>query len=799
MIYVLAVGINRYSADEVPNLSGPVNDIDRFTGFLEEVLPTGEVEVKRLENHQAKRDNIIQGFDHLKQAGKGDTAIFYFSGHGSRQQSAPEFKPYSTDGLEETLVCFDSRYNGNPDLADKELAALMAEVHSRGPDIIAFMDNCHSGSTFRAIEQASHFVPKLAPQSFFSRELSDYYGHQSFFRDHVFAYPEYSMLAFTACSYLEKALEDAKRYEGVFSKALLSLLQQLYGNDQLTGVSYADLFFKLRHKIRHYVSNQTPQLDIYGGFDSNKVFLGGNRVKISKNYRVYYSKDNKQWMLSAGAIHGIQSDELTLSRGRVHLYDQQDKEVKEVGQFKAIRLQDSVLALGLEPAEHIFQAHLSGVLIDRLPIGLTLEEGMSREIIAELEEKSGFRTFSLELEAPTVKYQVYVNPHGYRIENTRSQGVLIESNFKCGEQWTRTRYQFLAVQLNKIAYWERIWNLRNRHKHIDYASLWDKDISVQVNVASHGNWVQREAETELDLDFASEPGKEESSYNLVRMELSNQSAREVKALLLYMQQDMAIKVVNTTETVGPNSSLILFEYGIGIKDTVRFESVDLLKIIIADKDQSIDGFMFTQSPLAFRRKSLNMRSLIKPLHKHLWTTKHLIVRTVRTIGLFEGKAASFLEGKINIHAHPVFRASLGLRTGTAPVRSMDQAILLRSWANSMGYRSASIVTTDYEDLPILEFSSFSGTESVTPQDPLIVDLAIAVAEDHWVVPLIYDGAAIHSLGICEPLPDPNQVRIRINRFPELRAALVMHVHRIPVLFIQVEKNQLSQFGMELPE
>ncbi len=76
--------------------------------------------------------------------------LFYYSGHGSQERTPPEFWHLEPDRLDETLVCYDSRLPGNYDLADKELAKLIAHVARNNPHVVVILDSCHSGSGTRA-------------------------------------------------------------------------------------------------------------------------------------------------------------------------------------------------------------------------------------------------------------------------------------------------------------------------------------------------------------------------------------------------------------------------------------------------------------------------------------------------------------------------------------------------------------------------------------------------------------------------------------------------------------------------
>jgi len=78
--------------------------------------------------------------------------LFYYAGHGSQEQTPAEFWAIEPDHLHETLVCYDSRTPTGKDLADKELAKLIAEVAENKPQITIVLDCGHSGSSTRELD-----------------------------------------------------------------------------------------------------------------------------------------------------------------------------------------------------------------------------------------------------------------------------------------------------------------------------------------------------------------------------------------------------------------------------------------------------------------------------------------------------------------------------------------------------------------------------------------------------------------------------------------------------------------------
>ena len=105
-IYALLVGINEYEENVLlnngtvrfPRLTGCVNDAMKIRALLQENAGASPLFVRELYNSLATKDNICSGFlNHLGQAGEGDQAVFYYSGHGT-QETADACWKEETDG-----------------------------------------------------------------------------------------------------------------------------------------------------------------------------------------------------------------------------------------------------------------------------------------------------------------------------------------------------------------------------------------------------------------------------------------------------------------------------------------------------------------------------------------------------------------------------------------------------------------------------------------------------------------------------------------------------------------------------
>src|SRR5689334_20359608 len=85
----LLVGIDRYEPP-VPRLHGCVNDVEAVARLLtRRAADAGDrLELVVLRDQEASRHAVIDAFrSHLGAAGGDDTALFYYSGHGSQERT----------------------------------------------------------------------------------------------------------------------------------------------------------------------------------------------------------------------------------------------------------------------------------------------------------------------------------------------------------------------------------------------------------------------------------------------------------------------------------------------------------------------------------------------------------------------------------------------------------------------------------------------------------------------------------------------------------------------------------------
>lgn len=308
-LYALLVGINDYP-ERVGRLRGCVNDVKAWAELLKQrVEGGGELELLNLTDAQATRAGIIEGFrSHLGRAGVGDTALFFFSGHGSQEPAPPPFDAEEPDGKCETLLAWDSRLPGGWDLADKELAVLIAEAAAGGAHVVVILDSCHSGTATRDDEEEGlvrrargREEPRPVESFWFWQEESLLPGLDEAGGWRVLPRGPHVLLA--ACEDYQKAKEAVVGggmeavHRGAFSYFLLQALGS-FSHDR--EVSYREVFKEAQIRVSNFCSDQCPDAE---GELARRLFDGSLACRPA-TFSVRRRKDG-EWRLDAGSVHGL--------------------------------------------------------------------------------------------------------------------------------------------------------------------------------------------------------------------------------------------------------------------------------------------------------------------------------------------------------------------------------------------------------------------------------------------------------------------------------------------------------------
>ncbi|HET8952220.1 MAG TPA: caspase family protein [Solirubrobacteraceae bacterium] len=296
-VYALVVAVDGYEPP-ISRLGGCRNDADRALEFLRARL-SGRLCAELLLDADATRDNVLDVFrTHLGRAGPDDVALFWFSGHGGQQKVAEELWHLEPTGLNQTLVCSDSRRGGVPDLADKELSLLLDGVAAKAGHTAAILDCCHSGGgtrdplvRVRGVGEIADAAPVEALLPALQERARDA-GEEREPPPHV---------ALSACRSFETAKEQpiGRDVHGVFTHALLAALETLG-----PGATYRQALAAARARVESLAGEQAPVLyPVEVGGIADQPFLGGRVARPAAGFVLRHASQG--WEVDAGRCHGI--------------------------------------------------------------------------------------------------------------------------------------------------------------------------------------------------------------------------------------------------------------------------------------------------------------------------------------------------------------------------------------------------------------------------------------------------------------------------------------------------------------
>ncbi len=297
-VYALLVGIDRYRA--VAPLHGCRNDATAVADMLRaRADATTTLSIRELHDEHATRAVVIDALrGHLGQAGPDDTALFWFSGHGSQAPVPGPLWHLEPTGMMQTLLCADSRYGDIPDLYDKELSILLDEVAASGCHLAAVIDSCHSGGATREASAGTRGVPPLTAAPRLGSLLAELRHARPATDDGTGRH-----VALQACRPFELAVEmplDGVPH-GLFSWALMRAVHRVGAT-----ATYRELLTAARCTVEDLTGRQVPQLWPPGPGIADRPFLGGGMTTPRAGIDLRYVRGD--WEIDAGSCHGLTVD-----------------------------------------------------------------------------------------------------------------------------------------------------------------------------------------------------------------------------------------------------------------------------------------------------------------------------------------------------------------------------------------------------------------------------------------------------------------------------------------------------------
>ena len=619
-VYALLVGVNDYGPD-IESLDGCVNDVDLFHEYLNRHIGPEALAVEVLKNNDATRANIISRFrSHLGQARSGDVALFQFCGHGARWASNAAFRESFPDGKDEGLVCSDSRRPGGYDLADKELAVLIAEVSGNEAHVAVLFDCCHSGSGTREVKAARGLKPRLTHEVTTERPLDTYLdGYYSRLRDaqRPLFVPTARHILLAACERGQLAQETPGH--GLFTSTLVDVLEKSGGE-----LSYADLFVRCRAAVRSRAFDQDPQFEAYDRFDAGAGFLGRAMPRAPRG-RYLVSCDQGAWTVGCGAINGVPTEpEITVA---LALYSESDQ-TTSVGTARVVQVgpHKSEIELDFDSTESAqYIAEITSLPAAPMPVFFAGDDQTRSVIEAGLKQRGVHVSLVGAREA--VRYALTAS-EGRLTLTALWRDVEIGFANAAGNTYADAAAA-LAPALKHVVQWERTLKLQNPRTAMDRSKV-ELAFVEQLNEGGERSYDGGEA----TLTFIRVNGQWRQITG--RFKVRNRTEQTVFTVLAYFSELYGIYIL-PTDPIPPGDNWVTV-WGEGPDDRFLLEdssneSTERFKLLVAT--EKVDDFLLMQPPLTLReeygvtRGPESIQPSRKVVHTNEWFAKDFQIRVVR--------------------------------------------------------------------------------------------------------------------------------------------------------------------------
>jgi hypothetical protein len=766
-----------------------------------------------LRNEAATRQAIIEGFrHHLSQAGKEDVALFYYSGHGSQAPSPPEFWHLEPDRLDETLVCYDSRLPGQWDLADKELAQLLAEVAANGPHTVVMLDCCHSGSGTRAPRDDGVRI-RHAPTDTRDRPIETFIVRppqaQQFSQVRGsapgggwYTLPRGRHIVFSACSAEEEAKEMPLSGKpcGVFSYYLLETLECAREN-----LTYRELFKRANALVRARVAVQSPQMEATHAEDLNQPFLGGAIAARPTDLTVSHDKQ-RGWVIDAGAVHGIPApdgeettrlalfpfdanlDSLnnlagTIGEARVRqVFPAQSAVAATLHNGEALdptmTYKGVVMALPLSPLVVAFEGNEAALALVRQVMATAGPDDKPSLLVREGQPEEA----ELLLSAQENRYRIRRQGDGY---------ALVVDTIGFNE----SSAALVVQRLEHIACWRKIVELANPASRIKA-----EDARLEIlRPDKNGTWqpVAVGSNVRLEYEFK-EGGWQQPQF---KIKLINTAERRLYCLLLDLPETYGVFPMlpgggvwlhpgqeawaNHGEPLYAEVLDELWQQGVvEFKDTLKLivstdesdatllQQEDLPVTVIFGVNKGVRAIapMSTLNRLMQRVQTRRFSS--EPAGKEAfsdWRSTEISFTTVRPLEAADiakpGQRVSLGQG-VTVLGHPRLQARARLTSVPQAARDAGNLTLpawLRDHPDTVQPFEFSTSRSGEPGLSVLELVDVTDSTVITPTEPLIVEIGTPLEETAYLLPLGHDGEFFMPLGRVEREPDG--IRIILERLP----------------------------------
>lgn len=185
--HALLIGVSDYKDQRIPDLEGPVNDVQALTKVLVSQWNFKASNIRSLLNEQATEQNILQALDELLQSTQpDDNVLVYFSGHGTSARDPQLGALLNLPNGSGALVASDfnpelaARSTGGQSIKDGMLVGRHElrprfEALNKQRAVLIIFDTCFSGNAARSRYSpgARHNVRNLKLATFRGKAMNN--------------------------------------------------------------------------------------------------------------------------------------------------------------------------------------------------------------------------------------------------------------------------------------------------------------------------------------------------------------------------------------------------------------------------------------------------------------------------------------------------------------------------------------------------------------------------------------------------------------------------------------------------
>jgi pimeloyl-ACP methyl ester carboxylesterase len=709
-LYALIVAIDKYPIP-AHQLNGCVNDATAFSTYLKNFCEANTLTFNeiRLFDEAAKRLAIVDGFKHFDAANDDDMCIYYYSGHGSQMKAPSQFWD-ETDGLSETIVCWDSRTKepGNRDLADKEISYLIHKATTgKNTHFLAVTDCCHSGSNTRDLNIKARMAETC--------QTSVRAG------DEFVGLAEYINFQPPAARYVHLAAakddETAKEYpinsqqRGVFTYSLIETLEQAGGN-----ISYAELISRVNLKCRNRVKEQTPLLNTYVDNEAGKLsFLG--QTQLRGGTFIVHNDNTEGWIVNIGGAQGIPVSGATFT-----LENGVTTATTKVGPNSS-----KLSGLELLVKDQQYKATLTGMNLSKMRLALSSDSDTEGVDAIKKAFKTGVEGLQLVDNECDTDYVIRAWDGALRLTKVDSSTPLFRrvKGYDTGAVTT-----FLG-RVDAVANWRNRLEIANPNTSIG-------DDAVEITFYDGTG-------TPVSERIFNQPN--EAMESNMQVSITNKWSKPLWVSAVYFGADFMItNKFLAQKFIQPNEKVwVEFENGKNIPLAVQPEYLswgineleEYFKIFVSTDE--INTFIHNQEGLPLDEHTRTTtraigRALSAPMHD--WRTferNFHYICPITAVAIDTTKQVASL-GNITLTAPAGFSAKASLSTTNEAKRALSSMKILRGGTDMSSAALASSMGSS-PTMDVLELEDMKG--NISHDNPLIVNLS-DVQDDEIVLALGYD-------------------------------------------------------------